>query len=291
MAVRLVVTDMDNTLYSWVDYIVPALEAMVDEVCRTTRLARPRVLQSLKEVYARYESNDYPFALQESDLLDATVGFERFDLDVIAPARAAFARARAHHLRPYPDVETTLQALKNRQLPIVALTDAPRNPAELRAKQLGLDSYLDAIYTLPGFAFPRAADGTHRIAAEIRERDGRGEYRAGCKVVELPRDFEKPHPGGLTQICRDFGVEPKEVVLIGDSLARDIALAQACGALDCWAYYGTVVSPLNRERLEAVSARKVTARHAASLLPQDRASTEPRHTLQSFGQLLEVLGS
>ena len=30
MPIKLVVTDMDNTLYSWVDYIVPAVEAMVD---------------------------------------------------------------------------------------------------------------------------------------------------------------------------------------------------------------------------------------------------------------------
>ena len=45
--IRLVVTDMDGTLYSWVDYIVPAVEALVDSVCRATGWPRLRVVQSL----------------------------------------------------------------------------------------------------------------------------------------------------------------------------------------------------------------------------------------------------
>ena len=38
---RAVVTDLDNTLYSWVDYIVPSLEAMVASLMETT--GRPRI--------------------------------------------------------------------------------------------------------------------------------------------------------------------------------------------------------------------------------------------------------
>lgn len=68
MPIRLVVTDMDNTLYSWVNYIVPAVEAMVEAVCRATGYPKIRVVQSLKKVYEHYESNEYPFALQESSL-------------------------------------------------------------------------------------------------------------------------------------------------------------------------------------------------------------------------------
>ena len=50
----LVVTDMDNTLYSWTFYIVPAVEAMVEAVCRATAFPRIKVIQSVKAVYEKY---------------------------------------------------------------------------------------------------------------------------------------------------------------------------------------------------------------------------------------------
>jgi phosphoglycolate phosphatase len=289
MAVRLIVTDMDNTLYSWVDYIVPAVEAMVSCVCRATGLPPLRVIQSLKAVYAQYESNDYPFVLQESSLYAEFPEFGSFDRMVIVPAQAAFSEARRRYLEPYPGVVTTLRMLEEKGIPVVALTDAPRNPAELRAKQLGLDGLLRSLYTLPGFHFPRSQRGEHLVAAEIQRREELGQYRAACPVTELPRDYEKPNPAGLLQICRDFNVGPEEVLVVGDSLRKDVALAQSLGAVDCWAEYGTYVSREYRERLETISARSVTRRHAESVLAEDAVPVQPTHRLSSFTQLLEVV--
>jgi phosphoglycolate phosphatase len=288
--VRLVVTDMDNTLYSWVDYIVPAVESMVTAVCQATGFPRIKVVQSLKSVYTKYESNEYPFALQESSLFAEYPDFASFDKLIIEPARAAFGAARKKYLKPYPGVTETLVALKGRGLKVVALTDAPRNPAEQRARRMGFDRLLDGIYTLPGFTFPEA-DGEKLIAAEILKRDERGEYRAACPVVELPRDAEKPSTEGLLRICRDFGVEPHEVLVVGDSLKKDVALARKVGAVDCWAEYGTYVSVEYRERLDIISAASITKRHAASVLEGDSAhkAHAATHRLSNFQLVLEVL--
>ena len=288
--VRLVVTDMDNTLYSWVDYIVPAVEGMVTAVCQATGFPRIKVVQSLKAVYTKYESNEYPFALQESSLFAEYPDFASFDKLVIEPARAAFGTARKKYLRPYAGVTETLVALKGRGLKVVALTDAPRNPAEQRARRMGFDRLLDGLYTLPGFTFPEAA-GEKLIAAEILKRDERGEYKAACPVVELPREAEKPSTEGLLRICRDFGVEPAEVLVVGDSLKKDVALARKMGAVDCWAEYGTYVSVEYRERLDIISAASITKRHAASLLEGDAAhkSHAATHRLSNFQLVLEVL--
>ena len=54
MPIRLVVTDMDNTLYSWVNYIVPAVEAMVEAVVHATGFQKLKVIQSLKAVYEKF---------------------------------------------------------------------------------------------------------------------------------------------------------------------------------------------------------------------------------------------
>ncbi|CAM4527684.1 HAD family hydrolase [Corallococcus exiguus] len=289
--IKLIVTDMDGTLYSWVDYIVPSVEALVGSVMLSTGWPRIRIVQALKRVYAQNESNEYPFALQESEIFDAFPEFDSFDKLVIEPARAAFAQARRKYLQLFPGVLDTLQTLKMKGLPVVALTDAPRNPVEVRAKLLKIDGLLDAIYCLPGFTFPEHSDGRLKVSRMIAAKEQRGEYRAACRVVELPRDYEKPNPAGLLRICAEMKVEPKEVLVIGDAAKKDVAVARKVGSIDCWAEYGTYISQEYRERLEIVSAPAITQRHAASV--HDAAARahapETTHRLSNFNQLLEIL--
>ncbi|MFT3840369.1 MAG: HAD family hydrolase [Myxococcaceae bacterium] len=287
--VRLVVTDMDNTLYSWIDFIVPAVEGMVTAICRATNFPRIKVVQSLKAVYAKYESNEYPFALQESTIFQEFPEFGSFDKLVIEPARTAFSDARKKYMKPYKTVEETLQKLRDRKLPVVALTDAPRNPAEYRVRKMGLDKLLTALYTLPGFQFPASAEGETLVAQDIQQKETRGEYRAACPVIELKKEHEKPSTEGLLQICRTYGVDPTEVLVIGDSLKKDIALAKKVGALDAWAEYGTYVSLEYRERLDTVSAPNITRRHAASVFEKASQEAKPTYSLSSFKQVLDII--
>lgn len=289
MAIRLVVTDMDNTLYSWIDYVVPAVEAMVDAVVRATSLPRLRVVQALKAVYTKYESNEYPFALQESVLFDEFPDFGSFDKLVIDPARAAFSEARRKYLKPYKGVTETLSALKERKVPVVALTDAPRNPAEQRVRRLGFDVLLTSMYTMPGFTFPAGPDGAALVAPDILQKEVKGAYKPACPVIELPRDWEKPNPAGLEKILRTYGVQPSEVLVVGDSVKKDIAIAQELGCHDAWAEYGTYVPGEYRERLDIVSSNAITRRHAASVFESGSQAVKPTRSLSSYAQVLELI--
>ena len=280
--IRAVVTDMDNTLYSWVDYIVPCLEAMVDSLCRTTGFPRIKVVQALKEVYERYESNEYPFAIQESSLFQAFPEFGSFDNLVIAPAREAFSAARQRYLRPYKHVVETLTELKKLSVPVIALTDAPRNPVERRVLKMKLDGLLTAIYTLPAFPFPHTG-----VAKEILERQKAGGVQLACPVFELPKDYEKPDPRGLLQICADFQLDPKDLVVVGDSQTKDVKIAQLTGALDAWAEYGTYISAEYRERLNIISADSATRRHLQHNAAKD--AQPPTVRLSGFDQVLKLV--
>jgi phosphoglycolate phosphatase len=291
MPIRLVVTDMDNTLYSWIDYIVPAVEAMVSAVEKATSVPRIRVVQSLKAVYTKYESNEYPFALQESTLFQEFNEFGSFDKLVIEPARMAFREARRKYLRPYKGVVETLEQLKARQVVVVALTDAPRNPAEQRARRMGFDQLLTAIYTMPGFQFPSGPDGEALVAPDILNKEERGEYRAACPVVELPRDHEKPNSAGLRRILNTYGVKPEETLVVGDSVKKDVAIARELGCHDAWAEFGTYVSLEYRERLDIISSNAITRRHAASVFEGGAQTLKPQHTLSNYHQVLELVES
>jgi phosphoglycolate phosphatase len=276
---RAVVTDLDNTLYNWVDYIVPSLEAMVASLEATTGLPRVRIVQSLKAVYARHQSNEYPFAIQESELfVPYEADFDSFRALVLDPARKAFAASRERYLRPYPGVRETLDALRARGIKVVGLTDAPRNAAELRLKHLRLDGHFDALYTLPGYALPEHVD------PEIRRREEAGHYRSRTPVVELPADAEKPSPAGLRRILADLALAPRAVLYVGDNVKKDMPVARACGVTGVWAEYGTYVSAEYRDRLAIISASAVTKRHV-----QDETPARWPLAISSFVQVLDVV--
>jgi phosphoglycolate phosphatase len=275
---RAVVTDLDNTLYPWVDFIVPSLEAMVASLVTTTGLPRIRIVQALKAVYTKYESNEYPFAIQESGLFEPyQEDFDSFDALVVRPAREAFRAARVKYLHPYPGVPQTLDALRAAKLKVIGLTDAPRNAAELRLKHLKLDGHFDAVYTLPAFPLPENVD------PEIKRKEEAGHYRSRTPVIELPRDAEKPSKDGLARILADFGLAGREVLYVGDNVKKDMPVAEANGATGVWAEYGTYVSGEYRERLAIISAKSVTRRHVA-----DETTSRWPLTISSFVQVLDL---
>src|SRR5512140_369224 len=190
---------------------------MVASLVETTGRPRIDIVQSLKAVYGRRESNEYPFAIQESALFHPyRTDFDSFDALVLRRAQRAFADARRRFLRPYPGVLDALDQLRRDGVAVVALTDAPRNAVEYRVKMLGLDGLLDALYALRGFELPE------NVNPAIRRRDEAGHYRLKTtRVVELPRAAEKPDPRGLRRILRDLKLSPGEVLYVGDSVKKD----------------------------------------------------------------------
>lgn len=276
---RAVVTDLDNTLYPWVDYIVPSIEAMVASLVQTTALPRVRIVQSLKAVYEKYGSNEFPYAIQESDLFAPYKGdFDSFNALVLDPARRAFKAARERYLHPYPGVRETLDEIRARGLSVVGLTDAPRNAAELRLKHLKLDGHFDAIYTMPGYVLPEHVD------PEIRRKEAAGHYRSRTRVIELPSGAEKPDPSGLRRVLADFGLAGREVLYVGDNVKKDMPVAEACGATGVWAEYGTYVSTEYRDRLAIISPPAITRRHVS-----DETPARWKLSISSFVQVLDIL--
>ncbi|KGX48019.1 HAD hydrolase-like protein [Burkholderia pseudomallei] len=43
----------------------------------------------------------------------------------------------------------------------------------------------------------------------------------------------------MLDICRDYCVQPEDVVYVGDSLTRDVLMARDAGVIAAWAKYGT----------------------------------------------------
>lgn len=292
MPLKLLITDLDHTLWDWAGYIVPSLKAMVGSLERTTGYPRPFIIRSLRQVYGRYQTTEYAFALQQSDIWTRWRKQHGNDLDgflenVVAPAALAYAAERKKCFCLYPGVKETLEQIRQSGVKIVALSDAPRFPAEQRLKRAGIDGVFDALYCLKSYPIPKSG-GRHRVAPFIVVKEKSGHYRSKVKrVIELPPAWEKPDPRGLRKILKSFGVKPEEAILAGDSLRKDGAVAHAAHVPFYWARYGTGIPAKALEELSLYTPAAVRRRNSSP----PAGEVHRRGELASFGDLLRCLPS
>lgn len=283
--IKAIITDADNTLYSWIEYIVPSLEAMTDTLCRATGFSRDAVIESMKKVFSKYSTNEYAFVLQDADIFDEMRqrDFRWFQEHVVNPARFSFNRARKTHLRLYPGVHRALSVLCSHGIRVIGLSDAPSFSAEQRLKHLGVDKFMESLYALKSYPVPRHTSLDEAIVNRIKT----GYYRSHInRVVELPLNFEKPSTRGLNKILEDEHLKPDRVVVIGDSLKKDIRIAREMGVPNVWARYGTVIPKEFRDKLGDYSAPEIQRRNVSQ---PGEVPYEPMHTIDRFDQLLDLI--
>jgi len=76
-SIKLVVCDLDNTLYDWVGYFVPALYALVERAANILDVKQDVLLEDLKKVHQKHHDSEHPFALIETDIVQSR--FKNFD--------------------------------------------------------------------------------------------------------------------------------------------------------------------------------------------------------------------
>src|SRR6267154_3325268 len=118
---RLIITDLDNTIYNWVDYFAPCFRAMVHVLARETEESEDDLIGSFCQVYEAHGSVEYAFSVQELPILRNRTDSEIAEL--VRLARGAFKRVRDKRLEPYPTVGRTLRWLRSQGDRVVAITN------------------------------------------------------------------------------------------------------------------------------------------------------------------------
>ncbi|PRP96460.1 HAD family hydrolase [Enhygromyxa salina] len=264
--IQLLVTDLDNTLYDWVGFFAKAFRAMVDEAVSILGVERERLLDDLKLVHEHHHDSERPWSLLETRaVMERLAGY---DYDArkaqLEPAFHAFNSARKRYLRLYDGVAETLAMIRASGVPIVAHTEASTVNALFRVKRLGLTESIGRVY---------AADA------------GDGVESDDVELVAIPREIHKPDPRILLEICNEYGVAPQRTLYVGDSISRDIAMAQQISMHAAWAAYGTRHDRHDWATLVRVShwtqADVDRVRHT-----QERfGDVKPKTCLESFGEL------
>ncbi|MFI7251325.1 HAD family hydrolase [Micromonospora chalcea] len=275
--VHALILDMDNTLYDWVAYFVPAVRAMVSVAAELLDVSEDELRGDLQAVHRNHGNTEHPFALLETSAVERRLPgmSQRVRHEHLQPAFAAFNEVRRSHLRLYPDVESTLQAIKASGCHIVGHTEAKDVNISSRARSLGLDAMLEAIYA-PRFVGPPHPLGTDRRSLP-----------AAIDVRVLPPTARKPNPEIARQISDQLGVPASHCLYVGDSLSKDVAMAKRAGMLAAWARYGTRHDPGLWRGLVALSHWDPTAVTAAEVKSDNPPQYAPDVTLDAFHELRE----
>jgi phosphoglycolate phosphatase-like HAD superfamily hydrolase len=279
-AVTVLVTDMDNTLFDWLEMWQAAFGAMLDRLIVESGESRETLEREFYALHQRYGTTEYAFAIQELPSLCARHPGE--DLTArYASAIEAYRAARRQTLRLYPGVLDTLRAIRAAGALVIAYTESRAYYADYRVRTLGLDGVLDYLYSPPDHALPEGV-----TPSQIR-RYPPEHYRLQGTVHRQTREgVWKPAAAVLLGILEDVGAVPGESAYVGDSLAKDVAMAQTAAVLDVYARYGDVRERSGYELLRRVTHWPPTMRVGAERLRESEML--PAHVLRAgFAELRE----
>lgn len=277
---KLLITDLDNTLYDWVTFFALSFDAMVKSLSAQTNIPAHQLLSEFKQVHQHYRNSEQPFAVLELPSIQKHfTGMSREDLfKELAEPLKTFNRTRRTHLKLYDTVSETIQRLTDSGIRVVAHTEAIAINAFYRLGLLGIADRFTRIYTLEGHVTPHP------------NPDWRPERLPPPDLIkEVPRSERKPNPSLLLDICRREGVSPMAACYVGDSIARDVMMAKAAGVTAVWARYGTQYDASLWRILVSVThwSEEDVAREAE--LKKKAESVRPDFIIDSYAELFEIM--
>lgn len=278
---KLLITDIDNTLYDWFAFFTKSFKAMVIELSYLLNISEEQLLIEFKEIHQRYGCTEQPFAILELPSVKKHFGsLSRLELmHKLDRPLYAFNSTRKKHLKLYDTVQPTLDILKNNDIRIVGYTESIMENSLFRLCKLDLITYLDRLYVLEG-CYPGHPDPNKEY--DLKLPDG------FIKVV--PRAERKPDPHLLLDICHHETVPVKDVLYVGDSLTRDVPMATLAEITSIWARYGTRLDTSYWPLLLSIShwTDEETAREDE--LKKKHAHLQPDYIIDSFNELLPIIG-
>jgi FMN phosphatase YigB (HAD superfamily) len=279
--VSIIITDLDNTLYDWFDQWYQSFNAMLQELIRISNISEATLLEEIKEIHKRHGTSEYSFVIEEIPSLRKKHP-EGNLTNIYNEAIHKYRSARKASLRLYPDVMETMRTLRQKGCLIIAYTESMAFYSNYRIRTLGLDGIIDILYSPSDHDFPEKL-----TPEQIRLYPPEHYQFAFTEHYYTPKGELKPNPGILNNILGNIGARKEEAIYIGDSLIKDIIMAQKLNITDVFAKYGVAHNQTQYELL-----RKVThwsEEHVENEKHTDEKSIVPTYTLEnSFKEILDI---
>ena len=209
--IKLLITDLDDTLYSWIGFFVPAFYGMAEELSHILKKEKNLLLDEYRKIHQEKGSVEYPYAtIHLPSVKRAYPGFTQEELlKELNPAFHKFNSIRKKQLQLYPYVKETLNKLVEMDIKIVGYTESAEENGFYRLKKLEVDELFQRVY----------------VSYSQFERPNHIPSSAKTEIVL----GKKPNPKLIKQICEHESVSIDEAIYIGDSMTKDIYMAKTAG--------------------------------------------------------------
>lgn len=209
--IKLLITDLDDTLYPWLSFFVPAFYSMAEEVASIVHEDLETVLSEYKEIHQRIGTVEAPFTtLQLPSVkrafpeLSEAQRKERLDT-----AFHRFNHERKYRLGLFPGVQEMLETLHENGVSIVGYTESATENGAYRLRQLRIDSFFSRLYVSDSQKMDHDDDDIFEKTIIVHGK--------------------KPNSEVLKQIIANENCSIDETLYFGDSLTKDTYMAKQLG--------------------------------------------------------------
>lgn len=273
--IKLLITDLDDTLYSWIGFFIPAFYNMVDQVAKILGKDKETILEEYKLVHREKGSVEFPYAT--TYLPSVKENYPMYSqkelLKVLDPAFHCFNSTRKKYLHLYPGVQETLTELLTMGIKIVGYTDSAEENGYYRLRRLGIDHLFCKVYV---------SDSQYENPKPILLSEK-------TKIVRA----KKPDPELLAFICKSEEVLINEAIYVGDSMTKDIYMAKLANirAVLCKYPCDPLITQDLYRKLVAISNWTTEDFEKEKRLKEicKKKGIEPDYTINSFNQLIKII--
>ncbi|MCM2751095.1 HAD-IA family hydrolase [Escherichia coli] len=277
---KLLITDLDNTLYDWVSFYSQSFSAMAEELSKEINVPLDILLSEYKVIHQRFGNSEKPFATLE---LPSVISYFGTNDKILLQKKltrvfSAFSSKRNNTLKLYPTVRDTLNILRERGVKIVGHTESLEYNSLYRLYKLDVIDFFDHLYTI---------EDNHNLHPNPKN----------AKVISVKDDFiirlssaeSKPNPKLLEHICLTENVDIKDAVYVGDSITKDISMAKSIGMKAVWARYGRQFAPELWEILVKITHWTDKDVEREEQLKESFSRVKPDYSINSFAEILDLM--
>lgn len=198
--IKAILFDLDNTLIDFMTMKRKSCEAAIEAMIDAGLETGKE--KAFSTLFDIYEKKGIEYNRIFQEFLKKTI--KKVDYKILAKGIDAYRKAQAAYLKPYPKTTETLVRLKEKGMKLGIVSDAPSVNAWLRLVEMKLEDFFDVVITL---------------------------HDTGKK---------KPSKTPFLKAVKKLGIEPGDILFVGDWPERDIKGAKAVGMKTVFAEYGTV---------------------------------------------------
>ncbi|MHC4336874.1 MAG: HAD family hydrolase [Planctomycetota bacterium] len=233
--VSVVITDLDNTLFDWVNVWYSSFRAMLDKTAEISGRPERELIPQIKKIHEKYGTSEYSFLIEEIPALQqlhSGMSSEQIKSHY-DDAIHAYNKERKRTLKLFDGVLHGLMELRASGCLLVAYTESMAFYTRYRMINLGLDQIMDILYSPKDHDLPR-----NLTPDQIRIYDPEKYKLRVTEHRELPAESLKPNARILLDIISDVDADINETIYVGDSKMKDIVMAQRAGVTAVHAEYG-----------------------------------------------------